>query len=299
MACISRPRPTNRARIDSGSLATRASSTTLPAASTTQKMRVFQPNFTTGIVPHCGLLRCLAQPNRWRHATIYRGANNPANRVNPPTLEALYMTAIRAGTFGNYKQLSRCSYTKGAGQMPIVGKAWELHVERFGTQRFGAFRRTIGRYQVYRSGQAIPGLEGYMCEPLGPGDNRTPDNGKRVEAGRYPLWTHFGKYRSIGFSTDMRVQGDDPMPAIGLRATGRRVAILIHPAHPPQLYLSSTGCFNPSGILNVSQEIDYWDSRSRTIQLLDNLRDYCRKAFENETMARIGDAMIVVDGEPN
>ncbi|MGB7369922.1 hypothetical protein [Erythrobacter sp.] len=182
--------------------------------------------------------------------------------------------------------------------MPILGKAWELHVERLGIQRCGSLARTVGRYQVYLGGHAVFGLDGFMCEPLGPGDNSIADNGKRVEAGRYPLWTHYGKYRSTGFSTDMRVKGDDPMPALGLRATGKRIAILIHPAHPPNPYLSSVGCFNPSEILDASQEIDFWDSRERTIKLLDNLQDYSPDAFEDGKMARIGGATVVVDGEP-
>ena len=50
-------------------------------------------------------------------------------------------------------------------------------------------------------GHAV-GLSGFVCECPGPGDNSTPGNGKRIEAGRYRLWTQFGgiKYQSAGYS---------------------------------------------------------------------------------------------------
>lgn len=182
--------------------------------------------------------------------------------------------------------------------MPITGNGWELHVNRLGMQRSGGFVRTIGTYQVYLDGQPVADLAGFMCERPGPGDNSRPGNGKRIEAGRYPLWTQYGKYRSTGYSTDTAVPGKSPMPGIRLEATGRRVGILIHPAHPPTLYLSSIGCFNPSGPLDGSQSIDFWDSRRRTLALLDSLRDYARQAFADDVMTRIGKAVMVVDGEP-
>ncbi|WP_334539196.1 peptidase S8/S53 subtilisin kexin sedolisin [Bradyrhizobium sp. AZCC 1708] len=162
----------------------------------------------------------------------------------------------------------------------------------------GSRQRTYGSYQVYIDGTAVPSLAGFICERSGPGDNRTAGNGKRIEAKTYPLWTQFGHYRSIGYSTSQEVAGDPPMPALLLLGTGRRTGILIHPAHPPNLYLSSIGCLNPTNALGPGDLIDFWDSRRRVIALLESLREYAPTAFAHEVSSRIKDASIVVDGEP-
>ncbi|HMM88924.1 peptidase S8/S53 subtilisin kexin sedolisin [Bradyrhizobium sp.] len=141
-------------------------------------------------------------------------------------------------------------------------------------------------------------MAGFICERLGPGNNRTAGNGKRIEAKTYPLWTQFGSYRSIDYSTNQQVAGDPPMPAILLLGTGRRTGILIHPAHPPKLYLSSIGCLNPTSEIGPADPIDFWDSRRRVIALLDSLKTHAPAAFEHEVSSRIADASIVVEGEP-
>jgi len=182
--------------------------------------------------------------------------------------------------------------------MPISGHGWELLVKRLGIQQSGANQRTYGTYQVFRNGLAIPTLSGHICERIGPGDNQNAGNGLRIEQGRYPLWTQFGRYRSIGYSTNTAVAGDPPMPAIRLEATGNRTGILIHPAHPPKLYLSSIGCFNPSSPLTSGQKINFWDSRQRVIDLLGDLRTFSPLAFQHETATRIAGAAVIVDGEP-
>ena len=123
---------------------------------------------------------------------------------------------------------------------------WELRIERLGMHPHAGKLRTYGRYQVWRDNVADPDLQGFMCESPGPGDNSRPNNGRRVEAGTYPLWTQFGSYRSIGYATGT-IAGATPMPAIAFAATGRRTGILIHPAHPPKLFLSSVGCLKPDG----------------------------------------------------
>ena len=182
--------------------------------------------------------------------------------------------------------------------MPIKGEGWELHVERLGLHLSGARKRTYGRYQVYRNGQPVAGLAGNICESMGPGDNSTPGNGLRVQAGRYPLWTQFGRYRSIGYSTNMQVPADPAMPGIRLEGTGNRVGILIHPGHPPKLFLSSVGCLNPTNALQPNEVMNYWDSRARVIAMLDDLRDFAPKAFAHEAITRISDAWAVIDHEP-
>jgi hypothetical protein len=184
--------------------------------------------------------------------------------------------------------------------MPITGRGWELHVQRLGLHPAGARTRTYGSYQVHVDGVAQPGLEGFMCESPGPGDNRTAGNGKRVEARTYPLWTQFGRYRSIGYARDTSPAGTEPMPGLALAATNNRVGILIHPAHPPaaKLFLSSIGCLNPTAALGPGDIMDFWDSRRRVIALIDSLKARFPTAFAHEAMTRLGDATIVIDGEP-
>jgi hypothetical protein len=179
-----------------------------------------------------------------------------------------------------------------------VGPGWELLVERLGLHLAGSARRTYGRYQVFRAGRAAPGLNGFMCECIGPGDNGTPDTGLRIEPGRYPLWTQFGRYRSIGYSADLTTPGLDPMPGFRLEETGARTAILIHPGHPPNLYLSSVGCLNPTRALSATEPMDYWESRARVIALIEDLRAFAPGAFTAETNTRIDNAFVVITGEP-
>ena len=173
---------------------------------------------------------------------------------------------------------------------------WELRVERLGLHVSGNKTRTYGRYQVLIDGAAVAGLSGNICESPGPGDNSKPGNKKRVEAGTYPLWTQFGRYRSIGYATGA-VAGEAPMPAVALAATNKRTGILIHPAHPPTLFLSSIGCFNPTAPVGPDDTMDFFDSRTRVIALLDSLKAYAPQAFAHEVMTRIGNAIVTVSGE--
>ena len=182
--------------------------------------------------------------------------------------------------------------------MAIGGIGWELHVVRLGLQKSGSRTRTYGTYQVYRDGKAVPELAGNMCERIGPGDNAREGSGLRIKAGRYPLWTQFGRYRTIGYSTDLHAPGAAPMPGIRLMGTGNRIGILIHPGHPPNLFLSSVGCFNPTNPLTKTELMNFWDSRARVIGLIDDLRSFAPRAFDTETMTRIPNAWAVVDGEP-
>lgn len=181
--------------------------------------------------------------------------------------------------------------------MPITGRGWELHVSRLGVQKNGNNNRTYGSYCVYVDGRP-QGLDGFMAESLGPGNNNAKNNGKRIEAGHYPLWTQFGRYRSIGYSDNQATAGTPPMPAVLLLGTSRRTGILIHPAHPPNLYLSSVGCLNPTAPVASGENINFWDSRKRTIDILDSLRAHDTQAFSHETATRVRNASVVVDGEP-
>lgn len=186
--------------------------------------------------------------------------------------------------------------------MPITGQGWELHVERLGLHKSQGRTRTYGKYQVYIDGVKQADLSGFVCESPGPGDNRVADNGKRVEAKSYPLSTQFGRYRSIGYLGEESPAGTDPMPGLALPAsyTGNRIGILIHPAHPPKakLWLSSTGCLNLTGPVGPDDTMEFWDSRRRVVALIKSLKARYPAAFAHEVMTRIGDAEIIIDGEP-
>ena len=182
--------------------------------------------------------------------------------------------------------------------MTITGHGWEMLVERLAVHIAGDARRTWGRYQVYHEGVAAPGLSGFVCECPGPGNYAVPDTGLRIEPGRYPVTTQFGRYRTIGYSEDLATAGRDPMPAFRLEDTGKRVAILVHPGHPPNLYLSSVGCLLPTGSLVADQPIDFWDSRARVVALIEDLRALDPAAFEIEVNTPIANAFVVIDGEP-
>ena len=117
----------------------------------------------------------------------------------------------------------------------------------------------------------------------------------RIAQGRYPLSTQFGeRYVSIGFTSGVQ----HPLPGFLLMGTGHRSAILVHPGHPPNLYLSSIGCFNPTKPLTAEQMMDFTESRARVIALLDSLKAHDPDAFESEDDTPIEKAAMVVDGEP-
>jgi len=183
--------------------------------------------------------------------------------------------------------------------MGIDGNGWELRVERLGIQRHHELARTYGRYSVHIDGMP-QGLEGLMCEAIGPGDNSKQDNGKRIAASAYPLSTQFGTYVSIGFSKNLKMPGDPKMPGVLLTGTDKRKGILIHPAHPPheKLYLSAIGCLNPTGTLRSNDYMDFWDSRSRVLAIIASLRAFAPAAFDQRRRTAIPNANVVIRGEP-
>ena len=177
---------------------------------------------------------------------------------------------------------------------------WELRVKRLGLQsKAGEPTRTYGSYQVVIDGVAQgTELSGHICERIGPGDNSTDGvhDHVRIEEGRYAQSTQFGDhYKSIGFGT----KPEFPMPGFLLLGTEHRTAILVHPGHPPTLYLSSIGCFNPTKPLKASDKMDFTDSRTRVVALLDSLKAHDPAAFShNGVNTKIADAFIVIEGEP-
>ena len=178
---------------------------------------------------------------------------------------------------------------------------WELRVNRLGLQqRENAPVRTYGEYQVFIDGNPVAALSGHICERTGPGDNSEDGvaNHVRIEEGTYSLSTQFGAhYRSDGFTGDATF----PMPGILVMGTGDRTAILVHPGHPPSLYLSSIGCFNPTQPLQADQDMTFVESRGRVIALIDSLKQHDPDAFAQGKIGHntpIKDAFIVITGEP-
>jgi hypothetical protein len=184
--------------------------------------------------------------------------------------------------------------------MPITGTGWEFHVQRLGIHHSGTKTRTYGEYQAYLDGQPITGLSGNVCESPGPGENQTPASSakpRRIEQGSYPLFTQFGAhYATIGYTTVHPEQ--QPMPGVLLGNTGHRSAILIHPGHPPTLYLSSIGCLNLTKPLQPNDNMDFLESRSRVIAVINSLADFAPSAFAERVTTAIPNASIVIDGEP-
>jgi hypothetical protein len=182
----------------------------------------------------------------------------------------------------------------------MLGNGWVIRVRRLAQHHRDGKSRTYGRYETFINGRASARLRGFVCEAIGPGDNKTLNNGRRIEPGRYPLFTHWhgAKYASVGYALDTETAGALKMPAIRVGDTEARTDILIHPGHPPTPYLSSVGCFNLTAELKPAQEMDFWESRARVIALLDSLRDFAPEAFTTEDITRIPDAWLMVEGEP-
>lgn len=88
------------------------------------------------------------------------------------------------------------------------------------------------------------------------------------------------------------------MPGLLLHGAEPRDGILIHPGHPPSLYLSSIGCFNPTNPLSSDDVMNIWDSRARVIALIESLKGFFPNAFVHETSTHIKGATVIVDGEP-
>jgi hypothetical protein len=178
---------------------------------------------------------------------------------------------------------------------------WEIRVKRLGLQRSSAGPvRTYGTYQVFIDEQPVTSLFGHICERTGPGDNSAAGAVQhvRIEQGRYALSTQFGAhYRSVGFSEGAA----SPLPGLLMLGTGARSAILVHPAHPPQLYISSLGDLIPTKPLKAEENMSPPDSRGRVIALIDSLREHDPPAFAKNKIGEntpIADAFIVIGGEP-
>lgn len=184
--------------------------------------------------------------------------------------------------------------------MPIEGNGWEFHITRQSEQRRASDgkRRTVGKYAIFHNGvkQAGADLSGTVAETRGPGANKPAGNNRRVEEGRYPLFTQDGaKYVTIGFK-DSQSATAKPKPGLELKDTGQRSEILIHPG---QGFLASVGCINPCKALSSATEmIDFAPSRKRVLAIISDLKSFLGNDFPSRNGRKIPRAFVVVDGEP-
>ena len=184
--------------------------------------------------------------------------------------------------------------------MAITGIGWEFHIVRKSEQKRASDgkRRTVGTYQIFHDGvkQTGAGLSGMVAETRGPGANKPAQNNRRVEEGRYPLFTQAGtKYVTIAYK-DSESTSAKPKPGIELKETGSRSEILIHPG---QGFLSSIGCINPcTSLPDATEMIDFVPSRKRVIAIIDDLKGFTGAAFPTTNGKKIVNAFVVVEGEP-
>lgn len=157
------------------------------------------------------------------------------------------------------------------------------------------FSRTVGEYQAFFNRQPVPGLQGAVYEQKGPGDNTSTGtaNARRIAAGTYPLHTQAGvKYKTYGYTSGTAY----PKPGLLVENTDYRKGIVIHPGSG---YLSSVGCLNPSQPLSGAEgNLDFMESRDRTISLIDKMREILGDRFPSTNGHLIKDAWLVVQGEP-
>lgn len=166
---------------------------------------------------------------------------------------------------------------------------WLLKIQRLCVHKGGPKPRTYGRYELIIGG--ITRQTGFMCEPIGPSSSYTKK--VRIAPGLYRAQIHLGTmYKTIGYDTINPSQLNN-MPAIKLEDRGTRDLILIHPAHEPTLYLSSVGCLNPTSPIGENQVMSFQDSRARTIDLVNSLKDFAPNAFINPFQDKIIDGAII------
>jgi hypothetical protein len=179
--------------------------------------------------------------------------------------------------------------------VPTTGFCIRLVRKREEKRPSKPYPRTVGEYECFWDGVAIPALRGQMVERGGPGDNTTAignNRDLRIRQGVYRLMIHNGtKYKTYGYAAN----GDgSPKPGLLLNEddTGERSAILIHPGAD---YVSSIGCLNPAtGLTNASSAIDFSDSRKRVIAIIEGIKAKMGGAFPKSGM--IPDAVILIEG---
>lgn len=158
------------------------------------------------------------------------------------------------------------------------------------------FERTVSRYQAYFNRAPVAGIFGMAVERQGPGDNSpTGVNAhRRIEAGKYPLFTHAGannRYRTIGYPSPGALS-KRPWPCIGVENTGSRAGILIHCASG---YLMSIGCINlAANVVNAQTDLVFSDSWTRVTGLIDSIRTHLGGSFPASNNVRLPNTWLVI-----
>jgi hypothetical protein len=188
--------------------------------------------------------------------------------------------------------LTRALCLLDAVRRKAVAKSWELRIRRIGQQQRGPKLRTVGKYQVFHDGAPVAGLSGSCAETRGPGDNNRKGNNRCVATGTYPLSTQDGeRYCTLAYTSNKNPAALR-RPALLLLKTNKRVGILLHPARG---FLWSVGCINPAKTLaNELSDIDFADSRTRVIAIIDDLIAYLGGAFPAKNGKPIPNATIVI-----
>lgn len=184
---------------------------------------------------------------------------------------------------------------------PPATDGYVLCIDRIRTETrpHMGFARTVGVYQAYFNGEKIPEICGMVCERQGPGDNGLlgQSQHQRIKAGPYPLFTHAGasgKYRTLDYTQSAMI-GATPRPALRVGNTGHREGILIHPA---QGFLWSVGCLNLTSPLNTGQDnINYVDSRSRVIALINNMAKLLKDKFPSSNNEETSAVLLIRDDD--
>lgn len=184
--------------------------------------------------------------------------------------------------------------------MPITGQGWELLIVRQSEQRRASDGkvRTVGSYKIFHDGvaQTGTGMRGAVAESRGPGANKPAGNGKRIEEGRYPLFTQDGEHYKTWNYKDSESPRAVPKPGIELGSTGQRSEILIHPG---QGFLASVGCINLcTSLPRPTEMIDYVPSRKRVIAVIEDMKTFLGAGFPRVNGRKIPNAFVVIDGEP-
>lgn len=185
--------------------------------------------------------------------------------------------------------------TRAGGGVPAKGFC--IHLQRIRQEKRSTktFARTVGEYQCFWNGVALPDLAGQIVERGGPGDNTTEigDNRDlRIRKGTYPLSIQDGNhYKTYGYN---KTGTDFPKPGLLLEKTNERTAILLHPGVD---YLSSIGCLNPAtGLTDANSKLDFADSRRQVIAIIDEMKAKMGTKFPKS--GSIPEAVILIEGEP-
>lgn len=193
------------------------------------------------------------------------------------------------------------------------GPVWALTIERLCEHARGDRIRTYGRYSLAIGGVVQPSISGFTCEAPGPGSNEKEGVDRlRAREGTYPLrFHHSDRYRTADYDPDVETKGVHPLPAVHfvLEHSKARSNLLIHPAHffepdyphegaRSDLFLSSIGCVNPTGPLEPDQDMDYRESRSRVLDILESLSRHVGGLERFAPDQDFPNSVLTIVGEP-